>query len=79
MNIIENNKDRNGTPLQPGDRVRHAFRHTYDKYGETSKPDPDYVGTVLECEGGCNGGIIVQVDGRPFTSHFCHTDLVKIQ
>ena len=78
MTIIENNRDRNGITLQAGDRVRHAFRYTYDRHGETSKPDPSYFGTVLECEPGCNGGIIVQIDGRYFTSCFVHTDLVKI-
>ena len=77
MATIENNKDRNGETLQPGDRVRNVWR-TVSNSQVCERPDPAYFGTVLECEAGCNGGIIVQIDGRPFTSHFVHTDLVKI-
>lgn len=77
MATIENNKDRNGETLQPGDRVRNVLRTVSNSRGY-ERPDPSYFGTVLACEAGCNGGIIVQIDGRPFTSHFVHTDLVKM-
>lgn len=78
MSTIENNKDRAGTLLQSGDRVRNVWRTVSDSRGY-ERPDPAYFGTVLECEEGRNGGIIVQVDGRPFISRFCHTDLLKMQ
>lgn len=74
---IVNDIDHNGNQLKVGDRVHNAFRNIYDKYGASCQPDPAYFGTVLSFDEGCNGGAVVQIDGRPFTSNFVTTDLVK--